>query len=178
LNKVTYSEASVHGLALPQEVAVGAALHPSGKLVIALDIDWLNWSRAMQTSTLTASHPDTAGAPAVIESAAALQWHNQTVYALGIAYELNESVTLRGGYNYGKNPIPPQNLSPLLSAIGEKEITAGLGYRSPSGWRIDTALEWQLTNSVTYANPALPLGTSSKETNGFISFHVTLARRW
>ncbi len=57
-----------------------------------------------------------------------MEWENQTVIALGGAYKVNDSLTGRIGYNYGKSPVPDKNLSPLFPAIQESHYTLGLGY--------------------------------------------------
>ena len=57
-------------------------------------------------------------------------WKDMTVYKMGVAYKYSDKLTLRAGYNYGKNPIPQDQL--LFSAIApgtvEKHYTLGLTY--------------------------------------------------
>src|SRR5262249_10131802 len=148
LGKVTYANAELSGFALPHRVGVGTAMHPNSRWTIAFDVDWLNWADAVRTSTLRASAPDSTAAPQQIELTSNADWKNQFVFALGTAWDVDEQTTLRAGYNYGKNPIPSQNLTPLLSIIGERSLTVGLGHRLGQTWRIDSSLEWAITNRV------------------------------
>ena len=178
LGKVTYANAELNGLALPQRVGIGVAVQPAAHWTLAFDVDWINWANALRTSTLRATAPDSAAAPPQIELTSPLEWKNQFVFALGAAWELDEQTTLRVGYNYGKNPIPPQNLTPLLNAIAERDLTVGLGYRLSRSWRIDGALEWAMTNRVHYTNPSSPLGPDNTESLGYVAFLVTLGRQW
>lgn len=57
-------------------------------------------------------------------------WEDITVYKLGINHELNSQWTLRGGLNYGDNPIDPdQNLFNILApGIVEKHVSLGFTY--------------------------------------------------
>ncbi|QLQ01512.1 MAG: outer membrane protein transport protein [Thiobacillus sp.] len=37
-------------------------------------------------------------------------WKDQTIYKLGVNWGVNERLQLRAGYNYGKSPIPDDQL--------------------------------------------------------------------
>ena len=57
-------------------------------------------------------------------------WDSQTVYKLGVAYKYNDHWVLRTGYNYGKSPIPNDQLTfnTLAPATVEKHYTLGFTY--------------------------------------------------
>lgn len=67
-------------------------------------------------------------------------WRNQTVFKLGLAYNLSSSMVLRTGWNYGKSPIPSDNGAPLFSIVApattQHHFTMGATYRS------DPTTEW------------------------------------
>jgi len=67
-------------------------------------------------------------------------WHNQTVYKLGFAYDLSDTVVLRTGWNYGKSPIPSDNGALLFNIVApattQNHFTLGATYRS------DPKTEW------------------------------------
>jgi long-chain fatty acid transport protein len=54
-------------------------------------------------------------------------WENQTIYKLGMDYKWSPTLTLRWGYNYGKSPIPADQVlfSMLAPATVEKHVTLG-----------------------------------------------------
>lgn len=58
-------------------------------------------------------------------------WTDQTVYKLGVNYDVNEDWTLRAGYNYGKSPVRPGQLvfSAIAPAIVEKHYSVGFTYK-------------------------------------------------
>ncbi len=93
LGRVTYGDAQVEGLHLPQELAIGAAQRLGELWLVSFKLSWLDWSRAFRSTTLTASSPDNALAPQSINNSAALNWRDQYVIAIGLAYEAN------AGYN-------------------------------------------------------------------------------
>ncbi len=92
-----------------------------------------------------------------------LDWKDQYVLAIGLAWDLSDRVVLRAGYNDGKNPIPSSTVNPLLPASHEQTLTCGAGYALRGGWKIDAALEYMLDKKVTYDNPSSPLGNGATE---------------
>ena len=178
LGKVTYRDSSIEGMALPQEVDVGFAVRPVPPLLVAVKVAWLDWSGALKTSTLHASSPDTPGAPPSLSLPSTMDWRDQYVFAIGIAYDLTEKVILRAGYNYGRNPVPEDSLNPLLAAIAEHHVTFGGGYAFRPKWQASTAVEYAVNNAVRYHNPELPFGPGAEAENEYIALTVMLSRRW
>jgi len=177
LGLVTYRNVHLHGLALPQEIVGGVALQATPKLLVAFDLMWSDYSHALRTQTLSASKPDNPAAPA-ITSTAALDWHDQTVVAAGIAYSTDEATRLYGGVNYGRDPIPSNTLNPLLATIGELHITAGFAHQMSELWSVSAALEYLVPKHVTYVNPQLPFGPGAEARTSYIALVVMLSRRW
>lgn len=170
LGNVTY-DARVEGFKWPQQVDFGIAVRPSDRLLLALDTSWINWN-IVDTITAKASNPSNPLALLVIPSPSLslpLNWKDQWVVAFGAAYEvMKERLTLRAGYNFGNNPVPNENLSPLVQVIMEHHITAGIGYKIAKSWSFDTSFVYALENRVTYTNPTVPFGTNAVESpNGF-----------
>lgn len=178
LGKVTYRDVSIDGMALPQEVEVGFAVRPVPPLLVAVKVAWLDWSAALKTSTLHASSPDTPGAPPSLSLPSTMNWRDQYVFAIGIAYDLTEKAILRAGYNYGRNPVPENTLNPFLAAVTEQHFTFGAGYAFSPKWQVGTAVEYACNNEVTYHNPELPFGPVAEEENEYIALTVMLSHRW
>jgi long-chain fatty acid transport protein len=97
LGKVTYRDARTEGMAPPQEVGLGVAVRPVRPLLVAVKVAWIDWSGALKTSTLHASNPDNSGAPSTLALPSTLNWRDQYVFAIGIAYDLTEKAILRAG---------------------------------------------------------------------------------
>ena len=175
LGKVKYADASVKGFALPREVAVGLAFKPTDDWLLSFKLNWLNWDDAINDVKLRATKPNNAAAPAVYGSTNPADWKDQWVVATGVAYTWNDRTTLYAGHNYGKNPIPRQNSSPLLAGILEHHLTFGAARKIDQHWLMTGGVEWMLPVREKY-NSAL-LGDSEIR-NEAIFLHFMLSRRW
>lgn len=176
LGKVKYADASVKGFALPREVAIGLAFKPADEWLLSFKLNWLNWDDAINDIRLRATKPDNAAAPVAYPfPAAAADWKNQWVIASGVAYTWDDRTTLYAGHNYGKNPIPRQNSSPLLAGILEHHLTFGAARKIDQHWLMTGGVEWMLPVSVKYNSP---LFGDSEIRNEALFFHLMLSRRW
>jgi long-chain fatty acid transport protein len=116
----------------PWVIGGGVAVEPTEQILLALDVKYIAWSSVMEDFTMTFTADDSAenGGFAGLSMDAVLfqEWENQIVLSLGGAYRPIEPLTLRGGFNYGKNPVPDGFLNALFPAIVETHITFGAGY--------------------------------------------------
>lgn len=172
-----YHDAKLEGLATPREFAVGAAWKPDDQWLLSVKANWINWDNALNTSTLTARNPDGPG-PAELSVRNTLQWRNQVVIALGMAYELNDKTTLYAGYNYGKNPIPRSNTTPFIAGILEHHYTAGAAYKFSPEWTFTGGFEYSPVVKVNYNNPELPMFGNAQLRNEALFMHFMLSRQW
>lgn len=178
LGSVTYHQVKATGLDLPTEVGLGYAQDVTPRLLLSLEADWIDWSNAVDTATLTASDPDNPSAAPAITVTADHKWRDQYVLAAGIAYTPIAAWTVYAGYSRARSPIRPEHLTPILAAIAEQHATAGLSHRLGAQWRLFAAVEYVLRNQVTYTNPTLPFGPDARETLNFLVVHATLSREW
>lgn len=178
LGKVTYSNVRLEGIALPQEVALGGAWQATPKWLWSVKLDWLDWSNALTTSTLTASGPDNPLAAPVLSGTLTNDWHDQWVIALGGEYRYDDKTRLRFGYNYGRNPVPAEHTNPLLAAVSEHHFTFGAAHQLTSQWNMSFALEYAYSGRVTYTNPELPFGSNAAVTDNFLGLYLMGSRRW
>jgi len=177
LGIVTYSDVKIEGLALPEEIALGAAYQLNEKLLLAIKLNWINWSDALNKTVLTAKSPDNSSAPD-ITSTSSLDWDNQWVLATGMAYSYTSKATIYAGYNYGKNPIPAENTNITLAGILEHHVTLGTGYQYNRQWTIFAGIEYNFRTKVDYTNSKLPFGENSQLGNEAIWLHMMVSRQW
>ena len=133
----------------PQQAAVGIAYRASNKLTFSGDIKWINWSDTMGQLTINGpggSIPYNSG------------WDDQTVFAIGINYDINEMFTIRGGYNYAESPIGPEDVANnlILPAVVESHYTIGGDYRINTHWDLAFHYMYVPENTVTSTDPQLP----------------------
>jgi long-chain fatty acid transport protein len=176
--RVTYRDVTLQGLHTPRELVLGAAFQPTERLLIALDLGWLNWANAVSETTLIARNPDNPSAPPELILTSHPNWRDQYVIAVGGAYDVTPDWVLRMGYNYGRDPTHPSTLDPLLAAITEHHLTAGAGYRINTHWRVDGAVEYRVNREVVYTNPDLPFGPDAAEQNESVAVFATISRIW
>jgi long-chain fatty acid transport protein len=137
----------------PAMLGGGVAYSPVERLLLALDLKYVWWSSVMEnfTMTFTADKSDANGAFAGLAMDATLfqKWENQTVVSVGGAFRTTDQLTLRAGYNYGKDPVPDAYLNALFPAIVENHATFGAGYAFTDAIRGDASLVYAFTKKAT-----------------------------
>lgn len=98
-------------------------------------------------------------------------WTDQTVYKLGIDYRYNDKWNLRAGLNYGKSPIPDDQVlfNMLAPATVEKHITLGASYR-PSR-NIEWSMNYMHGFENTITGPTAFTNRAPGEDNAAISMY-------
>jgi long-chain fatty acid transport protein len=110
----------------PQSVTLGGAVRPMGGLLVAVDVQWIDWSQTngddqpefSSDPRLTGAQPWNMG------------WSDQWVVKVGAELSATKALKLRAGYDYGKNPLDETRAfeSIAFPAITEHHVTAGVGY--------------------------------------------------
>lgn len=125
---------------MPENYGIGIALKPAKNLTVAADIVRINYAGVRSIGN---RGPETGAGTDGIQSISdplallgldlgmGFGWENQTVYKLGVNYGLNERWQLRAGYNYGKSPMPDDQVTfgALAPAVTEKHYTVGFTYK-------------------------------------------------
>jgi long-chain fatty acid transport protein len=121
---------------IPPMLTGGFALTPSERMVLALDIAhiWYSDVNAVANPLL----PNLGMYPLGTEDGAGFGWQDMTVYKLGVAFDPNEAWTLRGGYNYGEQPIPASEtlFNILAPGVVESHLTLGATWRFKPGMEL------------------------------------------
>ncbi len=69
-------------------------------------------------------------------------WKNQNIYKLGLSYDYNDKLTLRGGWNYGESPINEAReiaFNIVAPATVQHHLTLGFTYHLSPEMEISTA---------------------------------------
>ena len=173
---VRYDSASLDGLNLPEELAVGIAFKPTPSLLVSLQDKWYNWSEAIRTLELRAVQPRGAGAPPQVVIPTPVNFTDQHVIEIGFAYEYDALTTLYGGVNHGARPVPDQNTNPIFAVIQARHYTVGLSRKFSDGWQAGGGLEIFPLQSVTYDSPLF--GPRANERQNAVMVHMSVSRRW
>ncbi|MFP5307468.1 MAG: OmpP1/FadL family transporter, partial [Gammaproteobacteria bacterium] len=178
--RVVYRETSLKGLNIAQDLAIGASFAPDPRWQLSAKLSWIDWSDALKDSTLEAHAPDRQanGVPATIRSTTPLRFRDQYVLAVGVSYALEPGSHVSIGYNYGRQPVPPENLTPTFAVIAQHHYMIGYGRALSDQWAVDVAVQYQPKSDVRYSNPHSPITMQATEQNEGIYLHLMLSRRW
>ena len=112
----------------PMSATVGAAVRPAQGLLLAADVEWINWS-----ATMGENQPKWDANP-LDEQGWNMNWSDQWVVKVGAQYALPmmKELSLRAGYNYGKMPLDETRAFENIAfpAIAEHHVTLGAGYET------------------------------------------------
>ena len=138
-------------LDFPQQAAFGVAFRPGQRWTLSADLKWIDWSDTMDKLTVEG--------PEGFDFAMDPGWKDQTVFALGVEFNVNDHLDLRAGFNYAESPIDEDNAANnlILPAVIEDHYTFGLNYRF-SRWELGFHYMYAPKQTVT-ANSGFP-GTS------------------
>ena len=153
---------SVINFQMPASTTGGLAWQASPKLLVAADVKRIGWSSVMKGFSM---HYDSATMGGNVNFTMPQNWKDQTVVALGGAYQLDDVWTLRGGYNHASNPIPDGTVNPLFPAIVKNHYTAGFGYKLSKSVSVDAAMSHAPTVTVVNTSGQMPLTISHSQTN-------------
>jgi long-chain fatty acid transport protein len=108
----------------PMSATLGFAVTPIDAVLVAADVQWINWSDTNGSDKPVFS-TNTSGSMAWD-----MGWSDQWVFKVGAQVKVRPDLRLRGGYNYGKMPLDAhcafENL--VFPAVAEHHISAGVGY--------------------------------------------------
>jgi long-chain fatty acid transport protein len=102
-------------------------------------------------------------------------WTNQTVYKLGVDYKYDKNLTLRAGLNYGKAPIPRDQVlfNMLAPATTEKHITFGATLARNANSDVTLTYMHAFKNTIEGPTAFRSTGTAGPGVNAAISMSQT-----
>jgi long-chain fatty acid transport protein len=133
-------------LDFPQQAAIGIAVDATPALKVSADVKWIEWSDTMNTLAVEG--------PGGMSVAMDPGWDDQTVYALGLAYAMSDTINLRAGYNYSESPFGAEAVSRnlILPAIVETHYTMGMDVALNNHWEL--AFHYMYVPEKTLTAPA------------------------
>lgn len=158
---------------IPMHYALGVAYRPNDKLTIAADIQQIQFHTIASVANKGPVDPvdlnprcpgddgiDSARCNLGGDDGMGFGWENQTVYKLGVNYDYDSNWSFRGGVNYGKSPIPDDQVlfNMLAPATVEWHLALGASYRPSSNveWSFSYihAFENTITGPTAFTNRA------------------------
>ena len=170
-------------LTLPQSISIGASVEASSKTRIATDVQWVNWADAFNTldiSLTNGTNPNVnrlLGTNGTFNYSFPLNWKNSVVIKTGAEYDINNNITLRGGYIYSSNPVPASTAFPLFPAIVEHHITLGGSFGILKAVKLNLTYEHAFKNDET-SSAKSDVGTQYNNSLSSLStdvYHVSIS---
>lgn len=119
---------------IPGNYGLGIAFRASDSIVLAFDILWIDYS---DIGSVGNGGPSTNRnwRPLGSDHGAGFGWDDQTVYRLGLAWQVNPRWTVRVGYNHGDTPISADQtlLNIMAPATVEDHLTLGATWKLEGG---------------------------------------------
>lgn len=144
----TYAETAVY---FPATVSAGVAFRPAREWTLAFDVEWKDWSRFSRSRLdLQREIPEVGLTDLPLD----LRWGSQWLIKFGVEYRLSEKLSLRGGYVYGRSPVPEETLSPDNPDADQHNLALGFGYGSRK-YIVDFFYNATLYADRTVTNPIL-----------------------
>lgn len=124
------------GMDIPENYGAGLAFKATPRLTVAADVVRINYS-AIKSIGNGITNMTALGQPLGADNGPGFGWQDMTVYKLGVSYAASNNLTLRAGYNHGKQPIPGSEtfLNILSPGVVEDHLTLG------ATWALDNKSE-------------------------------------
>ncbi|MCU7799597.1 MAG: TonB-dependent receptor [gamma proteobacterium symbiont of Lucinoma myriamae] len=131
-------------LDVPENYGIGLAFQATDQLMLAFDVQQINYSDVKSIGNSIQSGMCSGVAPGDCMIAPGKQlgdnngsgfgWDDMTVYKLGAEYQVNSQLTLRAGYSHADQPIDKDQtlFNILVPAVIEDHATIGMTYVLPN----------------------------------------------
>jgi long-chain fatty acid transport protein len=146
---------------LPQSLGFGMSYVAATNVRLAFDAEWINWSSAFDVMGLSLSNGANPNINTMMGNTGnfainfPLDWKDSYSFRIGGEYDVNSSLTVRAGFDYGNNPVPASTIFPVFPAIVEDHISLGASYALSQSLKLNGAYELALNNTETASSQSL-----------------------
>ena len=110
------------GFDIPSDIQIGVAFDATETITLLADYRQINYS-----DVASVSNAPTAAFPFGSENGAGFGWDDVSALKFGVEWDINDQLTLRGGYSQNNNPIDSEDVTINILAPGvvTQHFTAG-----------------------------------------------------
>ena len=143
----------------PAVASAGVAYRVVPALLLAFDFQWINWSDVMGKGLPAYKNMAPNGFTTTGAMPFNMSWEDQLVYKLGAEFAATDTVKVRAGFDYGKNPLKADRAFENIAfpAVAESHITAGLGWDITPAWGLQVGAMYSPEATIKGSNPVSPL---------------------
>jgi len=156
------------GFDIPSSFSAGIAVKPTAQWLLAFDFEriWYDDARSVNNPGALIFNCVQGQTDACLggSNGAGFGWQNVNVFKVGAQYVLNDSWTLRAGYNHTQNPIKPSDVTFNIIAPGvvQNQWSVGTTYRIDRQSEVTGTFMYAQQNDVT--GPSLFIGFGAPPT--------------
>jgi long-chain fatty acid transport protein len=171
---------------VPMSLGFGCMISPKENFRLALDVEWINWTKSAKSMKLTLTNGQNYNINKVLGQGGAgqdplivdfpLNWTDAVLVKIGGEYDFSKTFTLRLGYAYGNNPIPATTINPIVPANLVHHFTAGSSFYLTKRALINLGLEYGLKNNQVSDTPNLVASEFNGSTTGLLNLlgHISV----
>ncbi len=173
------------GFDIPESYAAGIAYDFTPAVTVTFDVQRINWSdiksignpgpNPLQNEpgqSLFSQCPGVDKTPCLLggDKGLGFGWTNQTIYKIGADWAINDKWNARAGWNYGKSPIPDDQVlfNMLAPATPEHHLTLGVGYEINETFVVDGSFVYAFSNAISGPTAFGPGGATVTGSNASI----------
>ena len=135
----------------PRVAGVGMMYRPTPITRVGIDVDWQQWSKAMNTVDIHLRDPSNpvflAVAGPTVNDSLPLRWRDNMVVKTGIEHDIAPNKTVRLGYSYNNDAVRASTMTPYLPTILSHYFTAGFGWKR-NCWEYDAAYQYSFRPTI------------------------------
>ena len=124
-------------LPLPATSTIGFGFYPSEKTTIALDVNWVHWSKYKE---LAFDYDNNARIP---DTKSPRNYHDAAALRLGVQNQATAKLVLRAGVGYAFTPVSKGYVTPEVPDADRILLSAGLGYQASERLSIDLSFLYE-----------------------------------
>ena len=145
---------------IPANYGVGLAVRATPKLTIAADVQKIDYSGVPSIANPLANLNPQGGVLLGSSGGPGFGWRDMTVFKLGAAYQASDTLTLRGGFSTGRQPIPSSEtlFNILAPGVVEDHLTLGATWQLGGGKEFSLSYMHAFKKTVNGSNSMSLLG--------------------
>lgn len=121
-------------LEMPASLGLGVAFTPMQKLLLAADVNWVQWSSLRQILFEFQTTPN-------LNQPSIKNWEDRWNFHVGGEYQVTDALAVRAGFVYDPTPSPAETLAPDLPDADRIRVSLGAGYAF-SAFRVDAGYQF------------------------------------
>ena len=151
---------------VPESYAIGAAYKVTPKLLVAADVQRINYSDVDSVGNTFDVNQIMQGHPFGSEQGPGFGWDDINVYKLGVSYQAHPNLTLRAGYSHSDQPVQSDQtfLNILAPGVIQDHISVGATWNVDKRQELSIAYTHALEEEVK-GNQSIPAAFGGGEAN-------------